>query len=206
MIILGVDPGTLITGYGVIEQKDGKLRVLAYDVVKNRSDRSMPLRLKAIYSTLVEVIDRYHPDEFAIETAFYGKNAQSALKIGHARGVSILAAVNHEIPTAEYSPREVKKAVVGNGAASKEQVQFMVKSILRLRETPKFYDASDALAVALCHYQHAGSHACVLKRHTSACRHAKQTKKKGRVGAISSWATYIEQHPERVLRKKPQRR
>lgn len=199
MIILGVDPGTLVTGYGIIERKDGKLRVLAYDVVKNRSDRSMPLRLKAIYSTLVEVIDRYHPDEFAIETAFYGKNAQSALKIGHARGVSILAAVNHEIPTAEYSPREVKKAVVGNGAASKDQVQFMVKSILRLRETPKFYDASDALAVALCHFHsvHRG------ERNGS---HTKQTKKKDRAKAISNWAAYIEQYPERVLRKKSQRR
>lgn len=111
----------------------------------------MPLRLKNIHSGLCAVIDRYKPDEFAIESAFYGKNAQSALKLGHARGVSILAAVTQEIPTTEYSPREIKKAVVGNGAASKEQVQFMVKSILHLSGSRMLHDTSDALAVALCH-------------------------------------------------------
>lgn len=195
MIVLGVDPGTLVTGIGVIERRNGKFRVLEYSVVKNQSNRSMPHRLKAIYTALVDVIDRFHPDELAIETAFYGKNVQSALKIGHARGVSILAAVNHEIPTAEYSPREVKKAVVGNGAASKEQVQFMVKSILRLRETPKFYDASDALAVALCHYQHAPLTEQSGKR-------AKPTKKKRSLKATSSWAAFVDEHPERVVRGK----
>ncbi len=187
MIILGVDPGTLITGYGVIERRYGKYRVLEYDVVKNRSDRSMPLRLKAIYDRLCEVIDKHHPDEFAIETAFYGRNAQSALKIGHARGVSILAAVNHELPTTEYSPREVKRAVVGNGAASKEQVQYMVKSILRLRRTHKFYDATDALAVALCH----------LQRHSG--RVAKT--KPGGQKAISSWEQFVRDTPQRIVRR-----
>ncbi len=190
MIILGVDPGTLITGYGVIEQKNGKFRLIECNVVKNRSDRSMPLRLKAIYATLVDVINRHHPDEFAIETAFYGKNAQSALKIGHARGVSILAAVNHEIPTTEYSPREVKKAVVGNGAASKEQVQYMVKSILQLRETPKYYDATDALAVALCHYQRSGKRVAT-----------KSSTKRGRTKTQSQWAAFIKDNPDRILNK-----
>ena len=136
MIVLGVDPGTLVTGFGVVELRKGVPTVLQYDVVRNRSNRSMPLRLKSIYSALCDVILEYHPDEFAIESAFYGKNAQSALKIGQARGVSILAAVNHEIPTTEYSPREVKKAVVGNGGASKEQVQAMVKQLLRMRKRP----------------------------------------------------------------------
>ncbi|HEX9828570.1 MAG TPA: crossover junction endodeoxyribonuclease RuvC [Bacteroidota bacterium] len=188
MIILGVDPGTLVTGYGVIERKNGKFRVLEYNFVKNRSSHSMPLRLKAIYSALCDVINRHHPDEFAIETAFYGKNAQSALKIGHARGVSILAAVNHQLPTAEYSPREVKKAVVGNGAASKDQVQFMVKSILQLRTTPKFYDVSDALAVALCHYHRKGRKELI-----------KRTKKRSRTTSQSQWAAFLNEHPERVL-------
>ena len=183
MIILGVDPGTIITGFGVIEARNGKLRVLDYNVVKNKGSRSMPMRLKVIYSALCDVIDHFHPDEFAIETAFYGKNAQSALKIGHARGVSILAAVNHEIPTTEYSPREVKKAVVGNGAASKEQVEFMVKSILKLREAPKFYDASDALAVAICHF-----HRSNIKRNGSG------------KGTARSWHAYIQTHPERILK------
>ncbi len=187
MIILGVDPGTLVTGYGVIEATNRRFRVLEYDVVKNRSDKKMPLRLKAIYSTLCDVIDRYHPDEFAIETAFYGKNAQSALKIGHARGVSILAAANHEIPTAEYSPREVKKAVVGNGAASKEQVEFMVKKILRLREVPKFYDASDALAVAICHYHRSSVNTTI-----------KQAKNGSR--SKRNWKSFVHNHPERVVK------
>lgn len=186
MIILGVDPGTLITGYGVIEVKNGRFRILEFDVVQNRNDRSMPIRLKAIYSKLCHVIDRFHPDEFAIETAFYGKNAQSALKIGHARGVSILAAVNHEIPTTEYSPREVKRAVVGNGAASKEQVSFMVQSILKLKSAPKFYDATDALAVAICHYHKLFGNGRIRKTIGG--------KKTG------SWKAYIEAHPERIAK------
>lgn len=177
MIILGVDPGTLVTGYGVIESSGGKMKVLAADAVKNGRDTTMPLRLKSIFSRLSEVADRYKPDEFAIETAFYGKNAQSALKLGHARGVAILAAVTREIPTYEYSPREVKKAIVGNGAASKEQVGFMVKSLLKLREIPKLYDVTDALAVALCHAQ----------------RH------KGHTGqAFRDWKSFVTAHPEKI--------
>lgn len=149
--MLGVDPGTLITGYGVVARDGNGVRFLACGAIRNASHRSMPLRLKEIYAGLCAVIREHAPDEFAIESAFYGKNAQSALKLGHARGVSILAAVEHEIPTSEYSPREVKKAVVGNGAASKEQVQYMVRSLLHVAPAPMLHDASDALAVALCH-------------------------------------------------------
>ncbi|MEX1139593.1 MAG: crossover junction endodeoxyribonuclease RuvC [Bacteroidota bacterium] len=188
MIILGVDPGTLVTGYGVIEIRNGKTHVLDFDVVKNRSSASMPLRLHAIYSKLCSVIERYHPDEFAIETAFYGKNAQSALKIGHARGVSILAAVNSEIPTSEYSPREVKKAVVGNGAASKEQVQGMVKSLLGIKQSPKLFDVTDALAVALCHFHRRGTPKAVSPR--------KRSNGKMR---NNDWREFIKKHPERVI-------
>jgi crossover junction endodeoxyribonuclease RuvC len=191
MIILGVDPGTLITGFGIIEMERGKYSVLTYNVVKNSGGNSMPIRLKRIYDRLCEIINQYHPDEFAIETAFYGKNAQSALKIGHARGVAILAAVNYEIPTAEYSPREIKKAVTGNGAASKQQVQFMVQTHLRIRETPKYFDASDALAVALCHsFRITGGKA--TSRRTS--RTASKTHR--------SWSDFIHSHPERIVRKK----
>lgn len=188
MIVLGVDPGTLITGFGVIESRGGTLHVLHYDIVRNRSDRSMPMRLKSIYEALCGVIEQYHPDEFAIETAFYGKNAQSALKIGSARGVSILAAVNYEIPTQEYSPREVKKAVVGNGAASKEQVQAMVQSLLDLRTKPKFYDITDALAVAVCHLHRQS------RNQPARQKRAKLKKKRG-----SDWARFVAAHPERVL-------
>ena len=189
MIILGVDPGTLTTGYGIIEGRKGRFRLLEYDVVKNRSQATMPIRLQAIYTTLCRVINRYHPDEFAIETAFYGKNAQSAMKLGHARGVSILAAVNHEIPTTEYSPREVKRAVVGNGAASKEQVSYMVQSLLRLKAAPKFYDATDALAVAICHYHR-------TLRDNRSPKKTRLTKK-----SAGSWKSYIEAHPERIAKR-----
>jgi crossover junction endodeoxyribonuclease RuvC len=191
MIILGVDPGTLITGFGLIEVERGTYTVLACDIVKNSSDRSMPIRLKKIYDRLCEIIKEYHPDEFAIETAYFGKNVQSALKIGHARGVSILAAVNHQVPTAEYSPREVKKSVTGNGAASKQQVQFMVKSQLRLAEVPKYFDATDALAVALCH--------------SFRIRNSSKTSRRGKTAASSassSWAKFIHSHPERVMKNK----
>jgi crossover junction endodeoxyribonuclease RuvC len=183
-IILGVDPGTLITGYGVLEVRGGRLKALEYDVVRNRGDRTMPIRLKAIYSTLCEVITRHHPDEFAIETAFYGKNAQSAMKLGHARGVSILAAVNYEIPTTEYSPREVKRAVAGTGAASKDQVSYMVQSILRLKTPPKYYDATDALAVALCHF---------LRLESAVIGRASRNRDKQ---PPLSWSAYGEAHPE----------
>lgn len=189
MIILGVDPGTLVTGFGVIQAKHGRFKVLTYDVVINTSDKKMPIRLKAIYSKLCDVISRFHPDEFAIETAFYGKNVQSALKIGHARGVSILAAVNHEIPTTEYSPREVKRAVVGNGAATKDQVSFMVRSILHMRSAPKYYDATDALAVAICHYHRTtrnGSHDAFQKKS----------------GKSTNWKSFIQAHPERIKKVK----
>lgn len=176
MIILGIDPGTLITGYGVIESKNGAVSMLACDAIKNSSDKAMPERLKLIYDRLQQVIKKYKPDQFAIETAFYGKNAQSALKLGHARGVAMLAAVSHDIPTSEYSPREVKKAIVGNGQASKEQVQYMVKSLLHLKQTPKYYDTTDALAVAICHFHRTSSP----------------------VSAFKSWKQYLAAHPEKM--------
>ncbi|MDE3056633.1 MAG: crossover junction endodeoxyribonuclease RuvC [Bacteroidota bacterium] len=178
MIILGVDPGTLLTGYGVIERNGTTTRVLASGVIKNLPAQLMPLRLQKIYLELAALIEKFHPDEFAIETAFYGKNAQSALKIGQARGVSVLAGVNYEVPVTEYSPREVKKAVVGNGAASKDQVQYMVVKILKLKSAPHYLDATDALAVALCHSHRIG---------------------KPRTG-FKDWRSYVEAHPERVVK------
>ena len=177
MIVLGVDPGTLITGYGVIETRNGKLKILDCGAVQNKSQTPMPKRLKLIYETLNKVTKRYHPDEFSIETAFYGKNAQSALKLGHARGVAMLTAITRNIPTYEYSPREVKKAIVGNGAASKEQVQYMVKTLLKLKELPKHYDVTDALAVAICHIQR--------KQSTQSI-------------AFKSWRAFVSAHPEKI--------
>ncbi|CUU07774.1 Holliday junction endonuclease RuvC [Candidatus Kryptobacter tengchongensis] len=158
MIVLGVDPGSNITGYGVVkvEERSGKvdrtsLVAIDYGVIKVSEDDIFPARLKKIYDKITEIISLHHPTDLAIETAFYGKNFQSAFKIGHVRGVVILSAVNSGISVFEYTPREVKKSVVGRGNATKEQVQFMVKAILGLKSFPEFYDVSDALAIAICH-------------------------------------------------------
>ncbi len=151
---MGIDPGTMITGYGIIESQNGRLKILACDAIVNTNKTEMPNRLSDIFVALNKVIKKFSPNEIAIETAFYGKNAQSALKLGQARGIAMLAATLNNIPITEYSPREVKKSVVGNGAASKEQVQYMVKSILRMPDAPKHYDTTDALAVAICHSFH----------------------------------------------------
>lgn len=177
MIILGVDPGTLFTGYAVIECSRAKIKMLESDVIKNPSANKMPIRLKNIYDSLVQVIEKYVPDEFAIETAYYGKNVQSTLKLGHARGVSILAAVNKQIPTTEYAPREVKKSIVGSGSASKEQVRYMVCQILKIKLNNKSFDISDALAVAICHYN-------------------KMINVKSK---SISWKDYVESNPGRVI-------
>ena len=180
-VILGVDPGSLITGYGVIEAHRGRMKVLAADAVRNDSRTSLPLRLKSIFSALEGVIAEWHPDELAIETAFYGKNAQSALKLGHARGAAMLAAVLRGIPAREYSPREVKKAVTGNGNASKEQVQYMVKCLLHLKQTPKYFDTTDALAVAICH----------LHRSTGTGRR------------FTDWKSFLTANPEKLSSPQP---
>ncbi len=181
MIILGVDPGTLFTGYAVLSGVNEKLELLCCDVIKIPSKNTLPLRLKQIYDALVEVIEKYKPDEFAIETAFYGKNVQSTLKLGHARGVSILAAVNKQIPTTEYSPREVKKSVSGLGAASKEQVRFMVCSILKIKSEsiPKQTDISDAIAVAICH-------------------HNKMLGGSVKKSKSNSWESYVKNNPKKA--------
>jgi len=177
MIILGVDPGSLSTGYGILRADRGSLSVIACGTIRNRSTTPMPERLHSIFGGLCELIRAHHPDELAIETAFYGKNAQSALKLGQARGAAILAAVTGGIAVHEYSPREVKKAVVGNGTASKAQVKSMVHRSLSLRSVKTGYDTADALAIALCHYQ----------------------RKSGpQPGPGRSWKSFVAAHPERL--------
>lgn len=152
MKILGIDPGTLVTGFGIVKCENGSATRVHSGTINLPPKAALPYRLGQIYSEIDKLILKFRPDEFSIETAFYGKNVQSAMKIGYARGVSILAAVHHDLPTAEYSPREVKKSVVGRGAATKEQVQFMIKKLLALRSEKIKFDETDALAVALCHY------------------------------------------------------
>lgn len=151
MRILGIDPGTQVCGYGVIETRGPQVRTLDFGVARS-SDASLPARLKVIYDGLVEIIGRYNPDVVAVEGAFYQKNVRTAIKIGEGRGVALLAAAARGIEVVEYAPAEVKKAVTGNGNASKPQVQQMVRAILGLRELPSPEDAADALAIALCHF------------------------------------------------------
>ncbi len=154
MIIVGIDPGSLVTGYGVISVEGSRCRCVHYGVVRARSSRfddTFPHRLKKIYSRLEQLLREYSPEVIAVEDVFYARNAQSALRLGHTRGVVLLAAAQSGVPLVEYSPLEVKKAVVGYGRADKQQVQLMVRRLLSLKQQPEPHDAADALAIALCH-------------------------------------------------------
>ena len=150
MRILGIDPGTRITGYGLIEKQGNRLIHVDNGAIYTNSKDELPQRLKIIFEGLVEVIERYKPDVVAIEQVFMAKNAQSALKLGQARGAAIVASVNADLPVSEYTALQVKSAVVGYGKAGKSQVQQMVKALMKLPEIAQ-EDASDALAVAICH-------------------------------------------------------
>lgn len=148
-LILGIDPGSRKTGFGVINDMAGKQVYVASGVIRV-PDISLPERLKIIFDSVTEIIGEYHPDEMAIEHVFMAKSAGSALKLGQARGAAIVAAAIQDLPVAEYEAKKVKQSVVGNGAADKLQVQHMVKQLLRLSATPQ-EDAADALAIAICH-------------------------------------------------------
>ncbi len=148
-LILGVDPGSRKTGFGVIQFVSGQVTYVTSGVIKV-PDIDFPKRLKVIFDGVTEIIKQYKPQEFAIEQVFMAKNPSSALKLGQARGAAIVAAVNLDLPVFEYEARKVKQAVVGTGAANKEQVQHMVKTLLKLPGVPQ-EDAADALAIALCH-------------------------------------------------------
>ena len=151
--ILGVDPGSQVTGLGIIEVIDNRdIRLCYHGCIRTDRKATFAHRLKQIYFGLSEIIEQYKPDHVALEDIFYSDNVKTAIVMGHARGVSLLAPINLGITPAEYSPREVKLAVVGRGNASKEQVHFMVKNMLKVKEDITPDDASDALAVALCHY------------------------------------------------------
>jgi crossover junction endodeoxyribonuclease RuvC len=151
LIILGIDPGITSTGYGVVKIRTGQPEMESYGVIGPEAGMTVHQRLNYIYEGIVDVIRTYKPDHIAIEDVFYSKNIRSTLTIGQARGVAILASVRAGIHVSEYAPREVKRAVVGSGAASKEQVQFMIKKLLHLDQHTITSDAADALAIALCH-------------------------------------------------------
>lgn len=151
MILLGIDPGIAIVGYGVLECKGNKFKTLDYGTITTKSSSPFPERLEIIYEEMLSIIDEYNPVDLAIEELFFNKNVKTAMKVGQARGVEILAAVNKGLKIYEYTPLQVKQGVVGYGRADKRQVQKMVKMLLNLKEIPKPDDAADALALALCH-------------------------------------------------------
>ena len=175
-IILGLDPGTNVMGYGVILIKGTALSLVQFGVIHLSKLDSHELRLKKIFDRVLGLVDEFSPDEVALEAPFYGKNVQSMLKLGRAQGVAMSAALHREVPIVEYAPKKVKQSVTGNGNASKEQVAKMLMQIFAFRELPKLLDASDALAVAVCHhYQKGGSQA--------------KTK---------SWESFVKENPGRL--------
>ncbi len=195
MRILGIDPGSRVTGYGVIDVDKGKETLVEYGVLRLDATKSHEVRLKQIYDRLSKVVERCLPDESAVEMPVYGKNPQAMLKLGRAQAAAMLAVLNRDISVVQYTPKEVKKSVCGNGNAAKEQVWFMVRSILSISEDATdqkeashrkgksnsidsaAYDATDALAVALCH----------AHRHTSpgASKH-------------KDWSSFIRDNPDRI--------
>lgn len=151
MIILGIDPGIAIVGYSIIKCSGNNFKPIDYGCITTSSKMTFTQRLKIIYDDMGKIIDKYSPDEMAIEELFFNKNVKTAIQVGHARGVEILAGVNKDLHIYEYTPLQIKQAVVGYGRADKRQVQEMVKMLLNLKEIPKPDDAADALAVAICH-------------------------------------------------------
>jgi len=152
MLVIGIDPGTAITGYGLITlDGDGNPVLVAYGVIQTPAQQPMPLRLRQLYRGLTEIIQLHRPERGAVEKLFFQRNVRTALTVGQARGVALLALAEAGLPVAEYTPLEVKQAVAGYGGADKKQVQYMVKALLNLDEIPQPDDAADALAVAICH-------------------------------------------------------
>lgn len=177
-IILGIDPGTTVMGYGLIKTEGKKYELLQYGVIHLKKYDSHELKLKKIFERITGIIEEFLPDSVALEAPFYGVNVQSMLKLGRAQGVAMAAALAREIPITEYSPKKVKQSVTGNGNASKEQVAAMLQTLFKLTEIPKMLDATDALAVALCHHFHEG-----------------RTQTRGR---SQGWKSFIEENPNRV--------
>ncbi|WP_297702975.1 crossover junction endodeoxyribonuclease RuvC [uncultured Eudoraea sp.] len=155
-IILGIDPGTTIMGFGIIKVKGKKMTFVQMNELLLKKYKDPFTKLKLIFERTIELIDTYHPDEIAIEAPFYGKNIQSMLKLGRAQGVAMAAGLSRQIPITEYMPKKIKMAITGNGNASKEQVAKMLQSTLGLKSLPKNLDSTDGLAAAVCHFYNEG--------------------------------------------------
>ena len=189
-IILGIDPGTVIMGYSVLSTQGNKMEMLEMDVVKLNGKKDMFERLGIINKVIQSLIDKYQPNSMAIEAPFFGKNVQSMLKLGRAQGVAIAVAISNDIPVAEYSPKKVKQSITGNGNADKEQIWKMLNNIMPLQHTLKYYDASDALAVAVCHHFNANGVSTVSI-----------TKKKSSSKKSGDWDAFLKKNPDRIKQK-----
>ena len=181
-VIIGIDPGTNVMGYGILGVNGKKPHLVAMGVIKLSKFDDHYMRLRRIFERVSGLVRQYLPDEMAIEAPFFGKNVQSMLKLGRAQGVAMAAALNRDIPITEYEPRKIKMAITGNGAASKEQVAEMLRRILDIAkdDMPEFLDATDALAAALCHFYESGT--------------------PGVAKGAKSWAEFIAKNPGRVKR------
>ncbi len=177
-IILGIDPGTNIMGYGLIQQKTSVIKLINLGVIQLNKYENHALKLKKIFERTLALIDEYNPDELAIEAPFYGKNVQSMLKLGRAQGVAMASALYRSIPIFEYSPKKIKQSITGNGNASKEQVAAMLISMLKITDVPPQLDATDGLAAAVCHYMQ------------------KQPVAAGK--SYSGWNQFLKENPGRV--------
>ena len=177
-IILGIDPGTSITGYGLIHIKKREMIMIQMGVINLSKLSSHELKLKKIFDRTLNLIDTYNPDELAIEAPFFGKNVQSMLKLGRAQGVAMSAALYRDIPIFEYAPKKIKMAITGKGTSSKEQVALMLKSILKINEMPKNLDASDGLAAAVCHHF--------------------QRNNKNKNKNYTGWKSFIQNNPKKI--------
>jgi len=192
-IILGIDPGTTVMGYGIIRQEGNKIELVVLgELVLNRYEDHY-VRIQKIFDRTLALIDEYHPDELAIESPFQGKNVQSMLKLGRAQGAAIAAALSRSMPIFEYAPRKIKMAITGRGAASKEQVAGVLQQLLHFPEIPKNLDATDGLAAAVCHaFQRPVS---LLQSGQASPSSAGRSVAKGSGG---SWSSFVKQNPGRI--------
>ncbi len=192
-VILGIDPGTTVMGYGIIHTTGKKAVVLTLGVLKLDKYADYAMKLKKIFERTVGLIDEFHPDELAIEAPFFGKNVQSMLKLGRAQGVAIAAAMSRELSVVEYAPKKIKKSVTGNGNASKEQVAQSLQQQLKFEFDNQYFDATDGLAAAYCHFM---QNTIVIPDADKKTKSKLPPKKKA-----SSWETFVSQNPSKIKKK-----
>ncbi len=182
-IILGIDPGTVVMGYGLVKEVGTKIELISLGVVKMEKIDDHMLKLQRIFEKTVALIDNYNPDCLAIEAPFYGKNIQVMLKLGRAQGMAIAAALSRNLDITEYAPRKIKQSITGNGNATKEQVAAMLQTLLKFTETPDFLDATDGLAVAVCH----------------SFQRVPTGKGSGSKKSYSGWDTFVQDNKKRIV-------